>query len=87
MVLMTEGEEILGHRLVLGTGRCTAEASDHPLGIDRGQQVEALVPPKAIAPTDVSLACQPAPRRLASLWWGPAAKLLSTGLVIASGAG
>ena len=64
---MPEGEEILGQGLVFGAGWGKAEAGDDALGIDGKQQVEAFIPAQAVAPANISLPSQPAPRRLADL--------------------
>src|SRR5215211_6062306 len=53
------GEEGLGQRLVGGRGGPETEASDHPRGIDRAQQREALVPSYGVGPSDVGLSCEP----------------------------
>jgi hypothetical protein len=46
--------------LIVCAGAAKAEASNHSLGGDTQQEMKALIPPNAIAPADISLACQPA---------------------------
>ena len=68
---MPEGEEIFGHGLVLGAGGGKGEAGDDAFGIDGKQQVKTFIPTQAVAPANISLPGQPAPRRFASLTGTP----------------
>ena len=56
---MVKGEEVLRQCLVLGAGRCKAEARDQSLRIDGDKHVEALVAadivPYGRTPPDASL--------------------------------
>ena len=59
MGLMAKGEGRLSQVLVSGASRAKSKTSDHPLGIDSHEQMEALIPSQLIAPADVGLSCQP----------------------------
>src|ERR671932_260671 len=52
--MATEGKERLRQGLIFGAGRPKAKASDHPKGVDRQQEREALIPAQPIAPADIS---------------------------------
>ena len=54
-----EGKERLRQGLIFGAGRTTAEASDHPPGVDRQEHMEAFIPAQPVAPANISPARQP----------------------------
>src|SRR6266702_1722043 len=52
-------KEGFGQRMVIATGRGEAKAGDHTRRGNRGEQMEALIPPNASAPADIGLSGQP----------------------------
>src|SRR2546430_3001506 len=57
--MLTRGKQGRGQDLIMTTGRSEAKAGNDPAWIDAQQQVEAFIPPNAITPANISLACQP----------------------------
>jgi hypothetical protein len=56
---VAQGEEGLGHRLILGARRTEAETRDDSRRVYGGEQAEALVPPQTVGPSDVGVTGQP----------------------------
>src|SRR5262249_15920925 len=50
--LATQCKERVCGGLIFGTRRTNAEAGDHPAGVDRQEQMEALIPAQPVAPAN-----------------------------------
>ena len=57
--MAAESKERFCQGLIFGAGRTTAEAGDHPDGVDRQQQMEAFIAAQPVAPATIGQARQP----------------------------
>jgi len=58
--MATQGKARLGGGLIIGACRTKADASDHPDGVDRQQQMDTLIPAQPVAPAHIGQVRQPA---------------------------